>query len=333
MNRNAIDFVIMWVDGADPEWKKERDSFKINKGEDDIRDFRFRDWDNLQYIFRGIEKFTPWVRKVHLVTWGHLPKWINTDCEKLNIVNHSDYLPEEYRPCFNSEALEVNLHRIKGLSENFVYFNDDMFILKSMKSTDFFKNDLPCDSAVINCHCCELTDGASLCDFLNIGIINKHFHMKTVLKTNFSKWFNVKYGIKGLRTLYLLPCPRFPGMLMQHLPTSLKKSTFDKLWNLEGDILDMTSKNKFRSLADVNQWIFEEWQLASGEFYPRSPRIGKTLVGMEGLDEACRIVERQSVKLLSYNDADMSYEDFVIARDRFNASLNRIFPEKSTFEK
>ena len=114
--KNKIDFVIMWVDGNDPKWKAEREKYELNKGKDDNRDFRFRDWDNLQYIFRGIEKFTPWVNRVHLVTWGHLPKWINLDCKKLNIVKHSDYLPEEYQPCFNSEALEINLHRIKGLS-------------------------------------------------------------------------------------------------------------------------------------------------------------------------------------------------------------------------
>ena len=331
--KNKIDFVIMWVDGNDPEWKAEREKYELNKGKDDNRDFRFRDWDNLQYIFRGIEKFTPWVNKVHLVTWGHLPKWINLECKKLNIVKHSDYLPEEYQPCFNSEALEINLHRIKGLSEQFVYFNDDMFILKEMKETDFFKNGKPCDSAILNAHCCELSDGGTLCNFLNIGIINKYFKMSEVLKNNTSKWFNLKYGLKGLRTPYLLVCPRFPGMLMQHIPTSFNKSTFESVWKLEKDILDMTSKNKFRNLADVNQWLFEEWQLASGDFAPRSPKIGKTLVGIPDLKEACRIVEKQGVKLLSYNDADMTYEEFLYARDTFNNSLNKILPTKSKFEK
>lgn len=332
MNK-PIDFVILWVDGADPKWRAERDKFRVSKGEDDIRDFRFRDWENLQYIFRGIEKFTPWVNRVHLVTWGHLPRWINLDCPKLNIVNHKDYMPQEYLPCFNSEALEVNLHRIPGLAENFVYFNDDMFILKDMAETDFFVNNLPCDSAVINAHCCELSDGATLCDFLNIGIINKHFVMRTVLKENLFKWFNPIYGVKGLRTLYLLPCPRFPGMLMQHIPTSFNKSTFELVWKLEPEILDMTSKNKFRNLADVNQWLFEEWQLASGNFSPRSPKIGITKVGRSGLKEACKIVESQKYKLLSYNDEDMTYEEFEKAKTLFNRSLQKILPQKSEYEK
>ena len=208
-----------------------------------------------------------------------------------------------------------------------------MFILKEMKETDFFKNGKPCDSAILNAHCCELSDGGTLCNFLNIGIINKYFKMNDVLKNNTLKWFNLKYGLKGLRTPYLLVCPRFPGMLMQHIPTSFNKSTFERVWKLERDILDMTSKNKFRNLADVNQWLFEEWQLASGNFIPRSPKIGKTLVGIPDLKEACRIVEKQGVKLLSYNDADMTYEEFLYARDTFNNSLNKILPTKSEFEK
>ena len=56
--------------------------------------------------------------------------------------------PEEYLPTFNSHTIEMNLHRIKGLSEQFVYFNDDMFINKPMKPRDFFVHGKPCDTDV-----------------------------------------------------------------------------------------------------------------------------------------------------------------------------------------
>jgi len=55
------------------------------------------------------------------------------------IVNHKDFIPEEYLPIFNSNAIELNMHKIKELSENFVYFNDDMFVLKEMKKEAFLK--------------------------------------------------------------------------------------------------------------------------------------------------------------------------------------------------
>ena len=95
---SGIDFVITWVDGNDPAWQQEKSrtlkaSGLIDKTDD--RKERYRDWDNLQYWFRGVEQFAPWVRKVHFVTWGHLPEWLNTSAPKLNIVNHEDFIPEE----------------------------------------------------------------------------------------------------------------------------------------------------------------------------------------------------------------------------------------------
>ena len=139
--QNAVDFVIIWVDGNDPEWRREKNEYKgVLTREEDDSEHRYRDWDNLQYWFRGVEKFCPWVRTIHFVTWGHLPKWLNTDNPKLHIVNHRDYIPAEYLPTFSSHTIELNLHRIEGLSERFVYFNDDMFIIKPTTEMDFFRN-------------------------------------------------------------------------------------------------------------------------------------------------------------------------------------------------
>ncbi len=66
----AIDFVIAWVDGSDPEWQKERDKYRGAAGES--AENLYRDWDNVPYWFRGVEKFAPWVNKIHFVTCGHL---------------------------------------------------------------------------------------------------------------------------------------------------------------------------------------------------------------------------------------------------------------------
>ena len=105
---------------------------------------RYRDWDNLQYVFRGIKKFAPWIHKVYLITNGQLPKWFNTQNEKLVVVNHKDYIPAEYLPTFCCSPIELNLHRVSNLSEHFVYMNDDFFFLKPLKKTDFFtRNGLP----------------------------------------------------------------------------------------------------------------------------------------------------------------------------------------------
>ena len=124
MITDKIDFVIIWVDGNDPKWLKEKN--KYIKLDGDKTKNRFRDWKNLQYIFRGIEQFMPWVNKIFFITWGHLPKWLNINSKKIEIVNHKDFIPKEYLPTFNSNVIEINLHRIKNLSNKFILFNDDI---------------------------------------------------------------------------------------------------------------------------------------------------------------------------------------------------------------
>ena len=91
MKENKIDFVILWVDGADKKWLEEKKKYKPTI---DVSDsiIRFRDWENLKYWFRGVEKYAPWVNKIYFVTYGHLPKFLKTDHEKLVIVNHKDFI-------------------------------------------------------------------------------------------------------------------------------------------------------------------------------------------------------------------------------------------------
>ena len=97
--KTEIDFVITWVDGSDPAWLREKAAYggqEINERTPsvDARDVRYLDHGLLRYWFRGVEKFAPWVRKIHFVTWGHLPAWLDTGHPKLHIVRHEDYIPK-----------------------------------------------------------------------------------------------------------------------------------------------------------------------------------------------------------------------------------------------
>jgi hypothetical protein len=141
-----MDFIIPWVDSNDPKWRKELEKHRKESGS--AHEARFRDWENLKYWFRGVEKFAPWVDKIHFVTWGHLPEWLNTGHPKLNIVKHEDYIPQKYLPTFNSRTIDLNFHRIKDLNEEYVYFNDDMCLINRIEKECFFKNGKPCDMAV-----------------------------------------------------------------------------------------------------------------------------------------------------------------------------------------
>lgn len=134
-----IDFVVTYLDSTDKKWQEERAKYSGEKLDSRNSEARYRNMDNFQYWFRAIERYAPWVNKIHLVTWGHVPEWLDTTNPKINIVKHDDYIPKEYLPTFNSNVLDLNLDRIPGLSENFVYFNDDIFLNSKTEPSDFLK--------------------------------------------------------------------------------------------------------------------------------------------------------------------------------------------------
>src|SRR5690625_11964 len=261
---NKIDFVIMWVDGNDPEWQAEKDKYDDAKG--DKRNIRFRDWDNLQYWFRGVEKFAPWVHKIHFVTWGHTPEWLNTSHPKLNIVKHEDFLDKENLPIFNSRAIEINLHRIPGLQEQFVYFNDDIFITRPVKKVDFFKGGLPRDAAIPNPTPSVSRIGIGSIISNNMEIINTRFDKRKSIIKNFLKWYNPIYGKRMIAVMCMIPWSYFASFATTHIAHSYLKSTFKEVWSEEEKILRKTSRSRFRTKENVNQWLMRYWQLASGNF-------------------------------------------------------------------
>ncbi len=117
-----IDFVVTWVDGSDEEWIAQKNKYlEKNTTSVDVRKRRFRNWDNFQYWFRGVERFAPWVNHIYLVTPGHFPKWLNLDNPKVTLVDQSTLFDEKYLPTFNNCAVELLMYKIQGLSEHFVY--------------------------------------------------------------------------------------------------------------------------------------------------------------------------------------------------------------------
>lgn len=129
-----VDFVIPWVDGSDPEWIKEFNKYaplEKQVAEDSSKE-RYRDMGLLRYWFRGVEKIAPWVRKVHFVTNGQKPDWLNLNAGKLHWVKHEDYIPKEFLPVFSANPIELYMHKIPSLAEHFVYFNDDFYFANKL---------------------------------------------------------------------------------------------------------------------------------------------------------------------------------------------------------
>ncbi len=331
---DKIDFVMPWVDGNDPEWQKEKAKYRPSAMDDSDTPVRYRDWDNLQYWFRGVEKFAPWVNKIYFITWGHVPSWLNTDHPKLCIVNHKDYIPALYLPTFSSHTIELNMHRIKGLSEQFVYFNDDMFLLNDVKPTDFFVNGKPCDTYGLNCvyfgH-----DSAGHFNGSNLEVINTEFKNKhQLMKKNFRKWYSLKNGARVVfKTMILYPWEWFPGFHYNHLPSNFTKATFAAVWEQYGNVLDKTCRDQFRTESNVNQWLMKYWQLCTGECVVRSDRIGECFhVKEENFDRLCQTIRRQSKKMVCINDTPRTL-DFDNKKKTVQECFELILPERSSFEK
>lgn len=332
---NDVDFVILWVDGNDLEWQKEK-SLYVPNSDTDSRKQRYRDWDNLQYWFRGVEKYAPWVRKIHFVTWGHLPVWLNTKHPKLHVVNHRDFMPLEYLPTFNCNPLEINLHRIEGLSEQFVYFNDDMFLLKKTVKEDFFKNGLPCDSAILHIHCYSEAVQFHFGYERAMGLINKYFDFHKSVAGNCRKWFCLKYGRKQLQSMVLLGCPRFPGLWQHHVASSYLKCTYKEIWSKEEEALIETTKHKFRHKLDFTQASMKAWQIAKGKFEPRAVNCSKSFMiqnNQNNVEEVAKAIRKQLYKMISINDGEMSEDSFIKNKRVVCKAFQTILPDKSSFEK
>lgn len=327
-DNEKIDIVMPWVDGSDPEWLKEKRIYKPDTSEDGVR---FRDWEVLKYWFRGIEKYADWVNKVHFITWGHIPSWLNTDNPKLNIVNHKDYIPAEYLPTFSSHTIELNMHRIDGLADRFVYFNDDIFLCSKTSKEDFFKNGLPCDMAVLFPNHVNGTDNQFDHILLNNAeYFARHFNIKEVIKKDRSKWLNLKYGKSLIKTMVLMLFPDFPGIMMHHQPVSFNKSTLERVWEKDGELLDATCRHRFREATDINQFVFRYDQLGRGEFSPYNVfKRGDYLTIGNGVDYSK--VLNSGYKIICLNDTDTTV-DFDTEKKRLIAAFEAKFKEKSSFE-
>lgn len=328
----AIDFVVTWVDGNDPEWLNERRQYDKTMG--DSSDARYRDWNLLKYWFRGVERYAPWVRKIHFVTWGHIPEWLDITNPKINIVKHTDFIPEKYLPTYNSHTIELNMHRIEGLAEHFVYFNDDMFLTSPSEPELFFKKELPCATFGLEVIKFKKT-GIGTILASNIAIINEHFFMRKVLKKNWKKVLSLKNGFKHVvRTGFLaLSTCYFPGLYDWHSAIPFLKSTFNKLWELEPEVLDTTCACRFRQKDNVSPYLFEYWQMAEGKFAPRSEKYSKTYhVKDSNLSQMDESIRRGKYKIVCVNDTEQLTDWEKAAEITINA-FNQILPDKSSFER
>ena len=292
-----MDIVITYVDGLDPVWQKSYEQYTNTP----ILEKRFRDWGTLKYLFRGIERNMPFIRKVHLVVSGEsqVPKWI--DRNEVNIVLHKDIIPEKFLPTFNSNTIEMHLHCIEGLDEEFLYFNDDIFPMRAMKATDFFR------------------DGK--------GVIAMSHHLLAL--DMFKKICRNSDRIVR-RALDIKPTLCF--LRPQHTTVPMFRSENESLYeSLRGEI--EASMTATRKATNVTQYIFTNNLFLKGRIVNERQSKRQFSVGITRESTLRSFIENPSHNLMCVNDVKLSDERYEQMRAMLLGALDSRFPAKSRFEK
>ena len=337
MNELQIDFVVLWLDSTDPKWQELYAKYSPNtKGH--TENARFRNMNIFQYWFRAVERYAPWVHKVFLVTNGKFPDWINRNNPKLVFVKHEDYIPMEYLPTFNSNTIELHLHRIRGLSEHFVYFNDDMILNAPINQNYYFKYGLPCDRNKETClnvpiYTKEDKFGIDIIMLTDIGILNGNFNRWHVVKQSPKRWFGLHLGLKGLIMSALLAKQRrFIGFSNYHTEQAFLKSIIEEVWEKNADFM-YAFCTRFREDLNVSQYIFRYWQFATNRFYPTKRNAQYFTLKKDSIKNIERVIQESKCNSICLNDTPLCTErDYEYASQELKRIFEKKFPKKSSFE-
>lgn len=291
-----MDVVITYVNGLDPVWRQEYEQFAGKS----IIDKHFRDWGTLKFLFRGIEKFMPFIDNIHLVVSGpsQVPDWVS---DKLHVVYHKDIIPENLLPVFNAAAIEMFLHRIPGLDEKFIYFNDDFFPVAPSVPEDFFVGDK------IKAYC------------------KRHWFTGNVYKNhclNSDRLARKTAGISHKRS-FIRP---------QHVCSPMWKSQNEHLYSkVENDIL--SSITRVRSSDNCNQYLYTDYLYFTGRTIQQKLSKKHMSLGTSSPGKISAFLSKPDCKFVCINDVQMTDKKFKVFRDKINESFELLLPERSKYEK
>lgn len=307
-----IDLVYLWVNGNDPKWIAKHDACIGKPSTADVNcRGRYVDNDELKYSLRSVEKYAPWIRKIFIVTDNQIPEWLDTSHPKIRIVDHTEILPKKCLPCFNSIVIEHHLHLIPGLSEHFLYANDDTFINKPVTPWTFFaKDSLP----IIR---------------MNRRPFRKWLllYRKKVLKRVLG---NYKQTIHNAALLVEQKYSKYYNGKTHHNIDAYLKSTYRLARQTFDKEIKATLTNHVRSSNDIQRNLYSYVALAEKQGHLRYVTQRTSFRLHIDNRSLYRKFERYQPKLFCMNDSQNANDE---DRKCATAFLEKRFPEKSLFEK
>lgn len=230
MKDEGIDVVYTWVNHADPDWRRLYTYYRKQVDDDSavdetaVDEARFSNRDELTYSLRSLRRHASWVRNIFVVTNCALPEWAVGEMNAIKVSHEEIFSDSSALPTFNSHAIEANLHRIRGLSEKFIYFNDDVFLCSDVEPSDFY-NVKGFPKIVLSPHPIPNADSASL-----LPVDHAAINVRNLLEKEFSFLATNK---------------------LQHAPFALLKSTLFEIEERYREQLSETSMHRFRHETDL----------------------------------------------------------------------------------
>lgn len=312
---DKIDIVITYLNSEDSEWQEEFNYWKNKEvaehkaklsNRQAFGSERTREWDTLKYWFRGVENNCSWVNKVFLIVQNkrHIPKWLNTDNNKLRIVYHNEFIPKDLLPTFNAMTIGLYISNIKDLSEQYILCDDDYYFINEITKDRFFKNNTPIHQDN------KIHYGLYKCVNGSDGVFYHILNNDLILEREITNK-KIKYGIN-------------------HLPEARLKSFENKILNkYKNKILDHQIISKFRNKNNLCSYMFSDLLKL----------CNKALI--EDVYRNCSYCTLKSnVDFNNYKDKDIvcfndteQLDNYEETKKKIIDFLEKKFPNKSSYER
>ncbi|MDT0452034.1 stealth conserved region 3 domain-containing protein [Streptomyces hesseae] len=310
-----IDVVYTWVDGTDPAWLARKEKTQAEHGilaaESAGASARFRSRDELRYSLRSLDLHAPWVRTIYLLTDDQTPDWLDTDHPRVRVVSHKEAFGDTGKlPSFNSHAIESRIHRIEGIAEHILYFNDDVFLGRPMKPESFFHG-----------------TGAAKCFMSPTAIPAGDPSLDTDL---------VFAAAKNNRALIEKEFGKTIANTFLHTPHPLRRSVLAEMEERFAEEVGLTASAQFRARTDlaIASSLHHWYGLFTGRSMPGAISSAFVNVGLrEHHIRLHRILATRSHDVFcinDYHDGDVPEDE---QADALAVFLGSYFPVASQFEK
>ena len=276
-----IDYVLPMVFTDDEAWRRSWEEAIGRPAIDSEITPRWRSWGTEEIAVRLVLKNMPWLRYVHILLSdeGQVKPWLSKLAKgnpKVRLVFHKAFIPFRFIPTFNSTAIEMFLNQIPDLAERFIYANDDMYILKPLAPTDFFRNGKPCQHHVIRSY----RENPFIPNLFMRGV----FRGLNMIAADFGKHYETEY----------LDCG--------HSLSPILRSTMDAIWERHSEAI-FSSITPDRSEKNMNQYIYGYWQHFTGKYVDHTP-VRRYVHAGDGLEAVHNAILDPDVQVLCINDTD-----------------------------